>query len=365
LFGVFLLAAAALMHLYVFWRASSVPAVARRVPRAALAGTGAFLWAGFTAARVLGHGGSGGAAAVLEAIAMNWLAMLFLASVSLLALDLATGFGSLAGRSAPSLRGWALAAGGVLSAIALFQGLRAPLVEEYDVRLPGLPERLDGTVLVAMSDLHLGTFRGERWLAARVEQVLALRPDLVVLLGDLFEGHGPPRQDLIPALGNLSAPLGVWAVAGNHESHGRGGNGMFPSGEAGIRVLDNRWAEVLPGLVLAGVDGLPPRLRNGKGENPIGRALAGSPPGARILLQHAPVDAEKAAAAGVGLMLSGHTHGGQIWPLGYLVRLAYPYVEGIYETGGMKIVVSRGTGNWGACMRLWRPAQILRITLRS
>lgn len=109
-------------------------------------------------------------------------------------------------------------------------------------------------LFVAMSDLHLGTLRGVRWLEARVAQVDALRPDLVVLLGDLFEGHPPPRRSLHPLLGGFAAPLGVWAVPGNHESHGGKGNGMAPVGSAGIQVLDNRWAEVRPGLVLVGVE---------------------------------------------------------------------------------------------------------------
>lgn len=360
-----LILAATLMHAYVFWRAASVPVVNRHLPRNILFGAGAFLWGVLVIARVRGHGGGGAVPAALEGIGMNWLAVLFLATSCLLVLDLSTGFGLLFPRSAPSLRGVALAAAGALSAFALFQGLRAPVVEEYEVRLPGLSDRLDGTLVVALSDLHLGAFRGERWLAARVAQVNALRPDLVVLLGDLFEGHSPPRRELLPVLGGLSAPLGVWAVPGNHEWHGGNGNGMAPIGSAGIRVLDNRWAEVRPGLVLVGVDDLPVGHRDGKGPDPISRSFAGRPPGASILLKHVPSEVDRAAAAGAGLMLSGHTHGGQIWPFGYLVRLVYPYVDGVYRRKGMTIVVSRGAGTWGACMRLWRPAQILRIRLRA
>ena len=365
MFRGILILAATLMHAYVFWRAASVPAVNRHVPRNILFGAGGFLWVVLVVARVRGHGGDGTLAATVELIAMNWLAMLFLATVCLLVGDLVTGFGMLLPRSAPSLRGFALAAAGVLSAFALFQGLRAPVVEEHEVRLSGLSDRLDGTVLVALSDLHLGPLRGERWLAARVAQVNALRPDLVVLLGDLFEGHTPPRRELLPVLGGIAAPLGVWAVPGNHESHGGNGNGMAPIESVGIRVLDNRWAEVRPGLVLVGVDDLPGGRRDGKGPDPISRSFAGRPPGAIILLKHTPSDADRGAEAGAGLMLSGHTHGGQIWPFGYLVRLVYPYVDGAYRLGGMTILVSRGAGTWGACMRLWRPAQILRIRLRA
>ena len=94
-------------------------------------------------------------------------------------------------------------------------------------------------------------------------------------------------------------------------------------------------------------------------------ALANRPPGAAILLSHSPLQAGAAAAAGAGLMLSGHTHDGQIWPFGYLVRLSYPLLGGRYEVDGMPVIVCRGTGTWGPRMRLWRPSEILRITLRS
>ncbi len=95
------------------------------------------------------------------------------------------------------------------------------------------------------------------------------------------------------------------------------------------------------------------------------RALAGRAPGATILLSHAPSQANRVSAAGVDLMLSGHTHGGQIWPFGYLVRREYPLLAGEYAVGGMTVIVCRGTGTWGPRMRLWHPGEILRITLRA
>ena len=99
--------------------------------------------------------------------------------------------------------------------------------------------------------------------------------------------------------------------------------------------------------------------------DPIAQALEGRPPGATILLSHTPWQAERIAGAGVGLMLSGHTHGGQIWPFGYLVRSRYPLLEGRYEVDRMPVLVSRGTGTWGPRMRLWRAGEILRVTLRG
>ncbi len=364
MFGSILVLAAALVHGYVFWRAATVPFVARRIPRKVLFGAGALLWAVVFLARLHGRGGAG-VPPLLATIGMTWLGALFLTFVALLAVDLATGFGRFLPGRAPSLRGWALAAGGLLSAAALVQGMRPPVVEDFEVPLPGLSDRMDGTVIVAMSDLHLGAPLGEGWLRARVAQVRALRPDLVVLLGDLFEGHGAPRPGLIPALGALSAPLGVWAVPGNHESHGNPAGVLRSVEEAGIRVLRNRWAEVRPGLVRAGVEDLTAGRRAGNNDDTVARALAGRPPGAGILLSHTPWLAERAAVAGAGLMLCGHTHGGQIWPFGYLTRLVYPLFDGEYVVDGMKVIVCRGTGTWGARMRLWRPAQILRVTLRT
>jgi predicted MPP superfamily phosphohydrolase len=362
MFGTILISACTLMHIYVFWRAPSVPFVDRHVPRKILIGAGVILWAIFFFGRVIGHGGTGVLAGTLEFLGMNWMGFLFLTFIPLLAIDLATLFGFLMPRLSPSLRGCALLVGVVLSAIALFQGLRPPVVEKYEVSLPGLPDAMDGTMLVALSDMHLGSQLGERWLAARIAQVKTQQPDLVVLLGDIFEGHGPPEDQLIVTLKQLSAPLGVWAVPGNHEFHGGGNMSLFE--ELSFKLLRNGWAEVRPGLILAGVDDLTARRRNGQGGDPISQALVGRPPGATILLSHTPWQAERAAKAGAGLMLSGHTHGGQIWPFGYLMRRFYPLLEGRYEVGGMTVITSRGTGLWGPRMRLWRPSEILRVTLR-
>jgi predicted MPP superfamily phosphohydrolase len=362
-FGLILISASTLIHLYVFWRAASVPIVARHVPRKLLLGAGASLWAVFFSARVFGHGGTGPLAAALELVGMNWMGVLFLTFVCLIAVDGVTLFGLLMPRRAPSWRGWALAAAGALSLVALYQGLRPPTVQSYEVTLNGLPDELDETVIVAMSDLHLGSQRGERWLADRVAEVNAQRPDLVVLLGDVFEGHHPPQAEVLLSLGHLSAPLGVWAVPGNHEFHEDQGASISLMEQAGLRVLRDRWAEVRPGLVLAGVDDFTALRRAGDRRDSLSRALAGRPPGATILLSHTPWYAERASRESVGLMLSGHTHGGQIWPLGYLTRLVYPLLEGRYEVGGTTVIVCRGTGVWGPRMRLWRPSEILRVTL--
>jgi predicted MPP superfamily phosphohydrolase len=365
MFGTILIAVSTLMHIYVFWRTATVPFVQRQVPLPLLFGVGVVLWIIFYLGRVVGHHGTGVVAATLEFLGMNWMAMLFLTSVPLLAVDLITAFGMFMPRLAEVLRGWALVAGAVLSVIALFQGLRPPVVQSYEVRIAGLPNEMDGTVIVALSDMHLSSLIGVRWLAARVAQVNEQQPDLVVLLGDIFEGHGPPGRELIRILGLISAPLGAWAVPGNHEFYSGYGTRAGPVEDAGFQMLRNRWIEVRPGLVMAGVEDLTVRNRSGRNGDIIARALASRPPGATVLLSHTPWQAERAAEAGVGLMLSGHTHGGQIWPFGYLVRRVYPLLAGLYKFDGLSVIVSRGTGTWGPRMRLWHPGEILRVTLRG
>jgi uncharacterized protein len=364
MFGLILLSAVALMQFYVFWRASSVPVVNHLVPRRILIGTGIVLWGGFLIGRIFGHGGTGVLASALELFGMTWMAALFLASVSLLAMDLLTGFGLFFSRIVPSLRGWALVAGAALCVVALVQGLRPPVVEKYEVRIPGLSNEMDGMTMVAMSDLHLGSILGKRWLEGRVAQVQALRPNLVLLLGDLFEGHGQPQAELLPVLRGFSAPLGVWAVPGNHESHSGSENSLSSFADANIQMLRNRWAEVRPGLVLVGLEDLTSNRGTTHEYDSIRQAFTGRPLGATILLSHTPWQTQEAASLGAHLMLSGHTHGGQIWPFGYLVHLVYPLLDGMHKVGDMTVIVCRGTGTWGPRMRLWRPGEILLVTLR-
>ncbi len=365
MFWSVLLVILAVLHAYVVWRASGVPAVTRRVSRRVLAGVGMALWATLVASWLLAHDASSSAARALESFGMTWMAVLFLLASCLLAVDAFTLFGLVWRRRAPALRGWAMVGAGVLSLVALVQGVRAPVVREHEVSLAGLPGAADGAVLVAISDLHLGNTLGARWLAARVEQVRSLDPDLVVLLGDVFEGHGDPDPELIAVLGRLAAPHGVWAVTGNHEFHGGRGASLGAFEQAGVTVLHDGWAEASPGLVLAGVDDLARRQHGGVATRAIERALAGRPAGATVFLSHTPTRFETVAEAGVGLMLAGHTHGGQLWPFGYLVALESPLLGGRYEVGGMPVIVCRGTGTWGPRMRLWRPSEILRITLRT
>lgn len=264
-----------------------------------------------------------------------------------------------------TFRAWALVVGLALSVIALVQGHRAPVVERYEAYLAKLPPELDGTVLILASDFHLGTRLGKDWLEARVQQIQAEHPDTIVLAGDIVEEHQPSERELLAPLRALRAPFGVRAVTGNYESDEENEGKPIAIENNGVRVLHDRWAEIRPGLILAGVDDLVSRRRHNQAGNFIQHALRGRPAGtATILVSHTASEAAIAEQSGAGLMLAGHTHEGQVWPFGQVVGFTHQYLAGKYEVNGMSVIVCRGTGTWGPRMRLWRRGGIARITLR-
>ena len=363
MFGIILISVISLLHLYVFGRVATIAWVRHNLPLKYLLAVGLLLWGFVVLSRVLHDQHLGGLSAVIEFIGMFWMGSLFLLFACLLTVDVFTIFGFLFPRLAPVLRGVALVAGLAMSLLALVQGLRPPVVRDYTVPMAGLPPQLSGTKIVAMTDMHLGTQLGKGWLAKRVRQVEALQPDLVVLVGDILDGHDGALSKLEPILRRLHAPLGVWAVLGNHEFYRGADQCTRFLEDSGITVLRNRWVAVQPGLVLAGVDDLTATRHLKVGGDPVQKALTAKPPGATVLLSHTPLLTDKAAEMGVGLMLSGHTHNGQIWPFNYLVRRFYPMIYGAYPIGDMTAIVCRGTGTWGPRMRLWHPGEIIRVTL--
>ena len=363
MFRVILISIITFMHTYVFWRACSVPFLKRHIPAIVFIGAGIVLWAVFFFGLVYGYGRTGALAKTFEFLGMSWMAVVFIAFFLLLITDLVTGFGFFLPRLAPSLRGITLAVVGILTVIALVQGMRAPVIKNYEVHLSDLPREMEGTIIAVLSDLHLSSLLDERWLEKRIDQVQALKPDMVVLLGDIFEGRLESHRKLLPVLRRIAAPLGIYAVLGNHEFYSGTERNISLFNEAGIPVLRNSWIEVRQGFVLAGVDNASGFRRSNDNTDSILKATADLPPGAAILLSHQPVHADKVVKAGIDLMLSGHTHGGQFWPFSYFVKRMYPLFAGRYEVSGMTVIVSRGTGTWGPRMRLWHPGEIIRLTL--
>ncbi len=368
MFHTMLFTAWTIFHLYIYWRASSLSIITRHISRLSLFIIIAVLWMTHFLPGVAIEIGLNSLFPIFELFSMNWLGVTFLIFTCLLIVDLATIFGLVFKKYIAILRLSAFGAGILLSIFALYQGYRAPIVRDYEIGIPNLPGQYDGMTMVVLSDLHVGNLLDEKWLRGRVNQVNALKPDVVLLLGDLFEGDSPGerKKSMIQLFRNISAPLGVWGVTGNHESHGGLDSTIQFLEDAGVHMLRNHWNELEPGLILAGIDDRNEHFRNADTSSQIERALAGIPAQTTtIFLSHRPLNAEQAANSGVRLMLSGHTHGGQLWPFTYISGLANPLLAGKYIINGMPVIVSRGTGTWGPRMRLWYPGEILRVVLRS
>jgi predicted MPP superfamily phosphohydrolase len=239
-------------------------------------------------------------------------------------------------------------------------------VEEVPIRLPQLPRALDGFTIVQLSDLHVGTFVGERELAMGLGLVDNLRPDLVVITGDIVDvdAHFVPLA--AARLGALKSRFGSVCIPGNHDYYTGVRAVLDGMRRAGVEVLSNRGKIIAAGdggFALIGVDDLSARHRGGTGPD-IARARDMVPPGlATILLAHQPTFAPIAASFGVDLQLSGHTHGGQINPGFRPIDLFFRYVAGRYDVGAMQLYVNRGFGTAGPPARLGAPPEITKIVL--
>jgi hypothetical protein len=236
------------------------------------------------------------------------------------------------------------------------------------VRVPlrRLSPSMSGFRIAQLTDLHIGPTLGKDWLKDVVARTNSANPDMIVITGDLVDGSVEALRDATSPLADLSAKHGVFFVTGNHEYYSGADEWIAELTRLGIRVLRNEHVAIggEDGFDLAGVDDWSSK-RFGNGHGPdLTRALAGRDPARElVLLAHQPKQIHEAAANGVGLQLSGHTHGGQIFPWGLFVRLDQPYVSGLDQHLDTMIYVSRGTGFWGPPMRVGAPSEIALLEL--
>jgi predicted MPP superfamily phosphohydrolase len=245
---------------------------------------------------------------------------------------------------------------------------RVPRVRTVEVTIPRLGSGLDGLRLVLITDTHYAALNRLRWSERVVEVVNAQRPDIACHAGDLADGPVARRHRQVDPLGKVEAELGRFYITGNHEYFGDAVGWIEHMASLGWQPLHNQHQMVSRGgdrLVIAGIDdptgaGLP-----GHGPD-LPAALAGAAPDAPvILLAHQPKLISRAVQAGVALQISGHTHGGQIWPFHYLVRLDQPVVAGLSRHGEhTQLYTSRGTGFWGPQLRVFAPSEITVLVLR-
>lgn len=239
-------------------------------------------------------------------------------------------------------------------------------VSEAEIEVRGLEAPLDGLTVLLLTDIHAGPLLS-RTLRGVLDRLLPLAPDVILLGGDLVTSRLADLREHLPALRSLRAPLGVFAVMGNHEYYTGAPEGLREMLEdSGVRVLHNGSALLGSGtarLVLAGIDDLimgspdlDAALSAAEGQDPV------------VLLSHNPDVFPEASRRGVALVLSGHTHGGQVRVPGLpvLVRMSrYHLDEGRYRLGGSELVVSRGLGVSGLPLRVACPPEACLLTLRS
>ncbi|MGE6332469.1 metallophosphoesterase [Stenotrophomonas sp. NPDC077659] len=269
----------------------------------------------------------------------------------------------------PLLRPLAAGAAFLLSAYGVSQGMAVPKPHQVEVSIKDLPAAFDGYRMLQLTDIHASRLLTGDWVRQVVAESNALKPDLIVITGDLIDGTVAARRDDYRPLGDLQAPDGVIAITGNHEYYAQYREWMQAFRALRMQVLENSHTQVQRGgaaLTVAGVTD-PVAARYGLPLPDLKAALAGADPAAPvILLDHRPRNAVDAAAHGVKLQLSGHTHGGQIIGMDQLVKRANGgFVSGRYEVDGMTLYVSNGAGLWaGFPARIGVPSEITVFTLR-
>ncbi len=251
------------------------------------------------------------------------------------------------------------------------EAMRVPRVRRVEVVIPRLGAGLDGTRVVLLTDTHYGPINRTRWSAGVVDAINKLDADIVCHTGDIADGTVDQRRDQAAPLARVRARLARTYVTGNHEYFGEAQGWLDHMRDLGWEPLHNRHIVVERGgsrLVLAGVDDYT-AASSGRPDHRADHvaALAGSDRDLPVmLLAHQPKQIGGAVAHGVDLQLSGHTHGGQIWPFHYLVRLDQPVVEGLSRHGDRtQLFTSRGAGFWGPPLRVFAPSEISLIVLRA
>jgi predicted MPP superfamily phosphohydrolase len=254
--------------------------------------------------------------------------------------------------------------------VGAFNARRRARVRHIDIPIAGLPGELHGFSIAQITDLHVGATIKRRYLERVVDAVNALDADVIAVTGDLVDGSVRELAWHTEPLGRLAARHGAFFVTGNHEYYSGVHDWVHEVRRLGMSVLLNEHVVLShrgATVVVAGVTDYNGGFFHPAHRSDPARALAGAPShaGVKLLLAHQPRSAFEAARAGFDLQLSGHTHGGQIFPWKYLVRLQQPFTAGLHRLEGLWIYISRGTGYWGPPKRLGAPSEITLVRLVS
>ncbi|MCX4770346.1 metallophosphoesterase [Streptomyces sp. NBC_01285] len=241
--------------------------------------------------------------------------------------------------------------------------LRGPRVKRVTVPLARLPRSAHGFRIAVVSDIHLGPILGRAHTQRIVDTVNRTQPDLIAVVGDLVDGSVADLGPAAEPLARLSSRHGAFFVTGNHEYYSGAAQWVDHVRELGMHPLENARVEI-DGFDLAGVNDIG---GESEGQGPdFDRALGDRDRSrAAVLMAHQPVVIDEAVAHGVDLQLSGHTHGGQLWPGNYIAELSNPTVAGLERYGDTQLYVTRGAGAWGPPVRVGAPSDITVVELAS
>ncbi|MDD2805278.1 MAG: metallophosphoesterase [Elusimicrobiales bacterium] len=253
-----------------------------------------------------------------------------------------------------------LAGAAGLVGLAAWQGHKPPEVVRLEIPVAGLPRALDGFSVLQVSDLHLGRMSGHGRIAHIAGVAEGVSPDLIVFTGDFSERRERMPDGTCETLRSLKARYGRAAVLGNHDLFTGGGPAAEFFTACGVKMLRGEVYEPARGLLVAGVDDLRRGDRDGAAR--LAPLLDRAKP--LILLSHQPEGFDAITAAGAGLVLSGHTHNGQIFPFNLLEFRLFKYFYGLYRERGFHIYVTSGAGTWGPPLRLFTRSELPLLTLR-
>ncbi len=253
---------------------------------------------------------------------------------------------------------------GLAAAVTAYGVINASWIRttRVTVSLPHLPREWQGRTLALVSDVHLGNVRGASFVRRIVSRLNALKPDAVLLAGDMFDGAEVDLTTVAQAWGKLATPHGVYFSTGNHDEFSDRSKYLTTLTRAGVRVLHNEKLELAGGLQLIGVHdgeaGEQARFRKILDRAQIDRNRAS------ILLTHQPSNLTVPEDAGVSLQVSGHTHGGQFWPWTHVVsRVHGRFAYGLNRLNTLQVFTSSGVGTWGPPIRVGTRSEIVLITL--
>jgi predicted MPP superfamily phosphohydrolase len=357
--GILLLAHWFLYHTWFAFWGSSGPAIDLALRAALLV-----LAFSFLTAALLGFRYSNLLVAILYKIAAVWLGLLnffFLAACLSWVVWYALVLSPLAADAAAHRPLIAAVLNCLAIAAALYGMLNARWirVRRVAVTLAGLPESWRGRTALMLSDLHLGYINGARFSRRIAAAATRLQPDIVFLPGDIFDGTKADPHQLAAPLLEIAPPFGIYFTTGNHEEFGDAAHYSAAMTGAGVRVLANELVTV-DGLHILGVpfgDSSPIRLRATL------QALSPDHGQASILLNHVPSQLPIAEQAGISLQLSGHTHGGQVFPFTWITRRAFgKFTYGLQVFGALQVYTSSGAGTWGPPMRVGTHPEMVLLT---